>query len=79
MAINQGMKIEVRSGESTFAGNSVAKTIAHGLGRVPEFITITPSANPSGYLGEVWVTMDSSNINVYNSGSAVTAFIWKVQ
>ena len=65
-----------KTGSSTFAGSSTAKTIAHGLGRTPTFVGISPNANPSGYLGEVWYTADATNINVYNSGSAVTAFTW---
>ena len=64
------------SGSSTFLGNSTVRTIAHSLGRIPTFVGITPSANPGGYLGEVWYTADGTNINVYNSGSATTAFTW---
>lgn len=63
-------------GSSTFAGNSVARTIAHGLGRTPVYASACPKANPGGNLGEVWVTYDATNINVYNSGSATTAFNW---
>jgi hypothetical protein len=65
-------------GSSTFVGNSSARTIAHGFTGTPNFCAITPSADPAGYLGEVWYTADATNIYVYNSGSAVTAFKWFV-
>lgn len=70
--------IGVKTGSSTFAGNSTARTIGHGIGRTPAFVGVTPSANPNGYLGEVWYTADATNIYIYNSGSAVTAFNWMV-
>lgn len=66
------------SGSSTFAGNKTARTIAHGLGRIPVYVGVTPSADPAGNLGEHWATCDATNIYVYNSGSGTTAFKWFV-
>lgn len=69
--------LPVVKGGSTFAGNSSARTIAHGLGATPTYVTITPSIGTSaGYVGEIWYTADATNLNVYNSGSATTAFTW---
>lgn len=66
----------IKTGSSTFAGSSRARTIAHGLGKVPSFACAFPSVNASGNLGEVWITSDSTNIYVYNSGSATSSFKW---
>lgn len=63
-------------GSSTFAGSLTARTIAHGLGVAPSFVSITPSQNSNGYLGEVFYTADATNIYVYNGGTAITAFTW---
>ena len=42
-------------------------------------VVITPTANPGGNLGEVWVVNNSTTqATVYNSGSATTGFRFKV-
>ena len=64
------------TGTSTFAGNSTARVIPHGLSYTPVFVGVTPSANPGTTLGSVWYTTDGTNISVYNSGASVTAFNW---
>jgi len=66
----------IAMGSATFSGNSTATTVPHGLGVIPTSVSITPTENPGGNLGEVWVTKDEANIYVYNSGTAVTAFDW---
>jgi hypothetical protein len=66
----------IGTGSNTFAGSGGEKTIAHGLGSSPSAVSVTPTANPSGNLGEVWCRKDATNIYVGNSGSAVTAFDW---
>ena len=63
-------------GTSNFAGNSTAKVITHGLGKIPNGVLITPYTSPGGNLGEVWYDMTITNISVYNSGSATTKFTW---
>lgn len=67
---------KLSKGKSSFAGNGVAKTIAHGLASTPTAVLITTNENPKGYLGEVWYTADATNLSVFNSGSATTAFTW---
>lgn len=67
-----------KGGKANFKGNSGYTRIAHGLGKAPAAVSITPTANPSGNLGEYWCTSDATNIDVYNSGSATTQFAWIV-
>lgn len=64
------------SGASTFVGNSSEKTIAHGAGKIPTAVYVTPTTNPNGYLGEVWARFDATNIYVGNSGSHTGSFCW---
>ena len=37
-------------------------------------VAVTPTAQPNGNLGEVWVIKATDRFTVYNSGSATTAF-----
>jgi len=64
------------TGQDTFAGNGNTKTVAHGLGGAPSGVTVTAAADPGGYLGEVWVTWDATNLYVGNSGSFTGAFTY---
>lgn len=68
--------VALATGSSAFVGSGNEKTIAHGLGSAPSSVSVTPTADPSGNLGEVWCRKDATNIYVGNSGSAVTAFDW---
>lgn len=63
-------------GSANFTGNSNYTSIAHNLGNTPSFVIATPTSNPDGYLGEIWVTKDATNIYVYNSGSHTGTFDW---
>ena len=66
----------IRFGTGTFNASS-GRIIAHNLGAIPTSVQITAHSNPSGYLGEVWVTWDATNIKVYCSGSTTSAtFSW---
>lgn len=56
-------------GLGNFRGDGQETTIAHGLRETPIGISVFPTANPQGYLGEVWVRSDSRNIYVGNTGS----------
>lgn len=38
-------------------------------------VLVLPTADPDGYLGEVWVIKGASSYIVYNSGSATGAFL----
>lgn len=76
--LNKG-NTKVVAGTSTFLGNMNNRTIAHGLGSTPTFVTIMPNAPTSGYLGEFFVTKDAVNFYVYNTGSGTTSFAWKAE
>lgn len=62
-------------GSNSFAGNGEV-TIAHGLKDTPDYVDIVPTADPSGYLGEMWVRKDATNIYVGNSGTHTGTFDW---
>lgn len=66
----------VSRGTSNFAGNNQEVTIPHGLSVVPTSAYAFPMANPEGYLGEVWIRMDATNLYVGNSGSFTGAMSW---
>lgn len=65
-----------KSGSSTFVGSGGTRTIAHGIGSTPSFVHVIPSTNPDGYLGEMWVSFDATNIYVGNTGSFTGAFTY---
>jgi hypothetical protein len=66
-------------GTSTFAGPTGKAITITAQADVAYLPIIQPLADPGGNLGEVWVVVDSiTQFTVYNSGSAVTAFGWKV-
>lgn len=58
---------------STFNGLTGVE-VAHALGHTDYVVSILPSANPVGGLGDVWVVKATNKFTVYNSGSATTAF-----
>ena len=63
-------------GSSTFAGPG-GQTIAHNLNLSDYDVSIKPSADGGGAIGEVWVTDVAINsFVVRNSGIAVTGFTW---
>lgn len=71
--------IDAVSGAGTIRGSSTFNTtsgraITHDLGTTSFVITITPTANPNGTIGEVWVAKTTSTVTVYNSGSFTGAF-----
>ena len=65
------------TGASTFAGPA-GRTIAHDLGHTDYNVTVTPTDDPLGFLGEVWVIKSANAVVVYNSGSATTSFEWRI-
>lgn len=65
-----------KTGTSSFVGGGGEVTIAHGMGKIPLSVYVTPTSNPAGYLGEMWVRYDATNIYVGNSGSHTGAFVW---
>lgn len=66
----------VSRGTSNFGGNNQEVTIPHGLSVVPTSAYAFPTVNPEGYLGEVWIRMDATNLYVGNSGSFTGAMSW---
>ena len=66
----------VSRGVSNFAGSGQEVTIPHGLSAKPTSAYAFPTVNPSGYLGEVWIRMDATNLYVGNSGSFTGAMSW---
>lgn len=66
----------VARGISKFAGNGNEVTIPHGLGTTPTSAYAFPTSNPEGYLGEVWIRMDDTNLYIGNSGSFTGEMCW---
>jgi hypothetical protein len=65
-------------GTSNFAGPG-GVTITHNLDLANYNVSIEPSADGAGALGEIWVTDIAINsFVVRNSGAGVTAFSWIV-
>lgn len=61
-------------GSSTFNGYSTGRVISHSIGSIDYDVRVTPTADPSGQLGEVWVIKGETSCTIKNSGSATTAF-----
>lgn len=66
----------VSRGISNFAGDNQEVTIPHGLSATPTSAYAFPTINPEGYLGEVWIRMDETNLYVGNSGSFIGQMSW---
>ncbi len=63
-------------GSSNFAGPG-GVTITHSLNLANYDVSIKPSTDGSGAIGEVWVSdMAVNSFVVRNSGSAATTFTW---
>jgi len=58
---------------STFNGQT-GRTLTHNYGHTDYEIIINPTANPQGFLGEVWTIKSANTVVVYNSGSHTGAF-----
>jgi len=69
----------VQNGTSTFNGSTGRAITITAATDTNYFVSVTPTANPAGNLGEVWVIVDSTTqFTVYNSGSAIGSFRWAV-
>lgn len=65
-------------GTSCFAGSG-GVTITHSLNLADYDVSIKPSADGGGAIGEWWVTdMAVNTFVVRNSGSGITAFTWVI-
>lgn len=59
--------------------NSTTGTIIpHSIGHTNYFVRITPTQNPNGYLGEVWIEKSATSFKVCCSGTATTSFEYVV-
>jgi len=69
------------SGQSNFAGvTGVDITMSSPKTSTNYRVLITPTEDPAGNLGEVYVDRKTTtSFTVYNSGTAVTGFIWEVK
>lgn len=66
----------VARGTANFAGGGQEITIPHGLTSAPVAAYAFPTADPQGYLGEVWIRMDAVNLYIGNSGSFTGTMSW---
>ena len=67
------------TGSSTFNGTAGRVITIEAQADTGYFVSITPSAAPSGNLGSIWVVANSTTqFTVYNEGTATIAFNWRV-
>ncbi len=62
---------------STFNGAS-GRTITHNYGHQNYQVLVNPTADPAGFLGEIWFSKANNTVVIYNSGPAVGAFDYTV-
>lgn len=62
---------------STFQGQS-GRTITHNYGHTNYVVIVNPSADPAGFLGEIWYSISANTVVIYNSGQAVGAFEYTI-
>jgi hypothetical protein len=58
-------------GTNTF-NSTTGVTITHNIGNTNYYVSIIPTSNASGYLGEIYVKKNANNIIVYCSGTSTT-------
>lgn len=64
-------------GSSSFSGTS-GRFISCNIGNTNYTPVITPTGNPNGYLGEVWIIKANNGFTVYNSGTATSSFDYTI-
>lgn len=64
-------------GSSTF-NSTTGRVIPHSIGHTNYIVRTTPTQNPNGYLGEVWVEKSATSFKVCCSGTATTNFDYVV-
>lgn len=69
-------KPTIATGSSSYGGLSSEVTIPHGLASIPTIVYTHPTTDPEGYLGEVWVRKDATNIYIGNSGQHTGPLDW---
>lgn len=60
-------------GSSSF-NSTIGTIINHSIGHMNYYVLVTPTQNPNGYLGEVWVEKAMNSFVVKCSGTATTSF-----
>lgn len=70
-------KTPILKGLANF-NSTTGAIIPHSIGHANYYVQVTPSQNPNGYLGEVWVEYSSTSFKVCCSGTAVTSFKYVV-
>ncbi|MED1948995.1 hypothetical protein [Brevibacillus centrosporus] len=63
----------IAKGSANF-NSTVGTIIAHDYGSLEYVVRISPTQNPNGFLGEVWVEKALNSFKVLCSGSATTSF-----
>lgn len=71
------LQLETSGGSDNF-GSEAGRTITHNIGHTDYRVRITPTADPGGYLGEVWVVKAANTFVVYNSGKWTGGFDWQI-
>ncbi len=69
-------KPTITSGVSSYAGLSNEVIIPHSLSTTPTVVYAHPTTNPEGYLGEVWIRKDETNLYIGNSGRHTGSLEW---
>lgn len=67
---------KVSKGRGIFVGEGAETIVAHGLGVTPTAAFATPIEKTNGYLGEVWIRLDATNLYIGNTGSSTSEFSW---
>lgn len=70
-----------QSGTSTFNstdGTTIPLQFTPSSDPLAYEVIITPTEDPGGYLGEIWVVKSSTDVKVYNSGTATTGFRYRI-
>ncbi len=71
------IQLETLSGSGNFAGPS-GTTVTHNIGHTDYMVRITPTDDPGGYLGDVWVVKAANTFMVYNSGKWKGSFDYQI-
>lgn len=65
-------------GSSTFNGYATGRVITHDFGTTDYDVAVMPSADPSGLIGQVWYTKSADTVAIKCSGTATTAFDYRI-
>lgn len=78
-ALNNAIGVGAASSTGKFGGPTGTTITFANQGGTSYLVLVTPSEDPEGNLGEVWVVNNSATqATVYNSGTATTGFRFKV-